>query len=103
MVDALWDSLPANQELIVTGYSQGGTRAQLASMYLEKQHGVDIDTITFGAPGAGCISALYYEDSDFLDDMEPFLERPDLGHLRCKYQSNPMTPTVHISPPHEEM
>jgi hypothetical protein len=40
-----------NGKLLITGHSQGGTRAALASMLLAKRRGVRIPTITFAATG----------------------------------------------------
>jgi len=36
---------------IITGHSQGGTRAALASMYMKKKYNLDIPTVTFAATG----------------------------------------------------
>ena len=41
----------AGGKLLLSGHSQGGGRAALASMYLEKTHSVKVPTVTFAATG----------------------------------------------------
>ena len=43
-------------ELHLSGHSQGGSHAQLASMYLRKRHGEVRNGTTFGATGAACFA-----------------------------------------------
>jgi len=63
-----------NHTLIITGHSQGGTRAQLASMYLHKQNGVKHPTITFAATGSACAAQLLFDTkANLLNDMNPFV------------------------------
>lgn len=38
----------------LAGHSQGGTRAQYTSMWLEKEDGMKYNTVTFGATGSQC-------------------------------------------------
>jgi len=74
IVDQVYaETLARNQTLVLTGHSQGGTRAQLASMYLQKEHGVQIPTISFAATGAACMARLLFDTSaNLLQDVDPF-------------------------------
>jgi hypothetical protein len=49
IVDAAYAA--AGGKLLLSGHSQGGGRAALASMYLEKTHSVKVPTVTFAATG----------------------------------------------------
>ena len=63
-----------NRTLVLTGHSQGGTRAQLASMYLHQKNGIQCPTVTFAATGSACLSRLMFDtDANLLDDVDPFV------------------------------
>jgi hypothetical protein len=53
-------------ELRLSGHSQGGTRAQLVSMYLRKRYGETYPGITFGATGAMCLARRLGSGADLL-------------------------------------
>ena len=53
MVNEVVDALPSGQALLLTGHSQGATRAQLASMYLTKSRGASYTTQTYAATRDG--------------------------------------------------
>lgn len=74
IVDQVYaEALARNQTMVLTGHSQGGTRAQLASMYLQKEHGVQIPTVSFAATGAACMARLLFDTSaNLLQDVDPF-------------------------------
>ncbi|KAL3937908.1 MAG: hypothetical protein SGBAC_007073 [Bacillariaceae sp.] len=74
IVDQVYaEALARNQTLILTGHSQGGTRAQLSSMYLQKELGVQIPTVSFAATGAACMARLLFDTSaNLLQDVDPF-------------------------------
>lgn len=62
-----------DKTLILTGHSQGGTRAQLASMYLHHTTGVEVPTLTFAATGSACVARrLFYKNSNLLEDVNPY-------------------------------
>ena len=50
------DTTARKQSFLITGHSQGGTRAALASMFLEKIMGLRIPTVTFAATGPMCVA-----------------------------------------------
>jgi len=60
------------EQIYLTGHSQGGTRAQLVAMWLEKEDGVQYPTYTFGAPGTQCFTRRTTFGGDFLDDVDPY-------------------------------
>ncbi|CAJ1932764.1 unnamed protein product [Cylindrotheca closterium] len=74
IVDQVYaETLARNQSLILTGHSQGATRAQLASMYLQKEYGVQIPTVSFAATGAACMARLLFDTSaNLLQDVDPY-------------------------------
>lgn len=68
-----------NSTLVLTGHSQGGTRAQLAAMYLERQGLLTPPTITFAATGSACVSRLLFNDNaNLLDTIDPFTQHDNL-------------------------
>jgi len=72
------ETVAKNRTLILTGHSQGGTRAQLASMYIQKEHGLEISTVSFAATGAACMARLLFgnggasANNNLLQDVDPF-------------------------------
>jgi len=74
IVDQVYRETTAkNRTLVLTGHSQGGTRAQLASMYLQKEYGVQIPSISFAATGAACMARLLFDTgANLLNDVDPF-------------------------------
>lgn len=68
----------ADSSLIITGHSQGGTRAALASMYMKKKYNLDIPTVTFAATGAQCIAREFHSDADLLYDVDPYVNHPQI-------------------------
>jgi cbb3-type cytochrome oxidase subunit 3 len=63
-----------NRTLILTGHSQGGTRAQLASMYLQQAYGIQVPTVSFAATGAACVARLLFDTSgNLLQYVNPFI------------------------------
>ena len=63
-----------NRTLVISGHSQGGTRAQLASMYLHHKHGVKIPTVSFAATGSACVARhLFHSKANFLSDVDPMV------------------------------
>ena len=59
--------------MVLTGHSQGGTRAQLASMYLQKEYGIQVPTVSFAATGAACMARQLFDTSgNLLQDVNPF-------------------------------
>jgi Lipase (class 3) len=62
-----------NRTLILTGHSQGGTRAQLASMYLQHEYGVKVPTISFAGTGSACMTRHQFATKgNFLRDVDPY-------------------------------
>lgn len=62
------------ETLYITGHSQGGGRAALSSMYLEKKFNKTIETVTFAATGGGCFSRkLSLTGGTMLDDVNPYV------------------------------
>ena len=69
----------ANKTLVLTGHSQGGTRAQLASMYLYQKTHIAYPTISFAATGAACVARLLFDTtSNLLDDVNPFVRHENM-------------------------
>lgn len=62
-----------NSPLMFSGFSQGGTRAQLATMYARTKKNQDIHSLTFGATGARCASKLLWSNKNLLADVNPDL------------------------------
>lgn len=89
IVDQVYiETIARNQTLILTGHSQGGTRAQLASMYLQKEYGVQIPTLSFAATGAACMARLLFDTSaNLLEDVDPFS-----GHEQIIEYAHPLDP-----------
>lgn len=73
--------------LLLTGHSQGGSRAQLASMYLQKRYGKTINGVTFSATGAGCFPQLLWSGKNYLDDVDPLVV-----HEQLTDYSHPLDP-----------
>lgn len=68
-----------NRTLLLTGHSQGGTRAQFASMYLYKTTGIAHPTITFAATGGACAARLMFDsNANLLDDVDPFVKHENM-------------------------
>lgn len=68
-----------NRTLILTGHSQGGTRAQLASMYLQHTYGAKVPTVSFAATGAACMARRLFDTSaNMLQDVNPFVEHDQI-------------------------
>lgn len=74
IADSAYNSAMAeNQTFRITGHSQGGGRAALVSMYLDKKYGKKFQTVTFAAVGGQCWSRdLYGTDGNMLDDVDPY-------------------------------
>eukprot|EP00980_Cylindrotheca_fusiformis_P024915 scaffold12720_cov152-Cylindrotheca_fusiformis.AAC.4 len=77
IVDEVYaETMSKNRTLVLTGHSQGGTRAQLASMYLQHTYGDDIQvpTVSFAATGAACMARrLFHTSGNLLQDVNPFV------------------------------
>ncbi len=73
IVDAVRADRPAGGQLLFTGYSQGGGRAQLARMYCEKKHGETWPVVTFAAVGPACFPRNLDQTgrTNLLDDVDP--------------------------------
>lgn len=68
-----------NRTLVLTGHSQGGTRAQFASMYLYRTTGIAHPTITFAATGGACAARLTFDSNgNFLEDVDPFVRHENM-------------------------
>lgn len=68
-----------NRTLILTGHSQGGTRAQFASMYLFQTTGIAHPTVTFAATGGACAARLMFDsNANLLDDLDPFIRHENM-------------------------
>lgn len=74
IVNRVVKNLPEHHTLILTGHSQGATRAQFASMYLYQTKGWKVSTVTFAATGSSCAARLFFSDYNILADLDPFLE-----------------------------
>jgi hypothetical protein len=105
------NALPAGQSLLLTGHSQGGTRAALASMYLRKRTGVSYETVSFAATGAACMARrLYNTGANFLRDVNPYIRHPQITECAPRHATTPTrharrhTPCratpPHLTPPH---
>ena len=66
-------ALTTDSRLLLSGFSQGGGRAQLARMYMEKKFSEKPVVITFGAVGAACFPRDLDGPgrTDLLDDVDP--------------------------------
>ena len=88
MVNEVVDALPSGQALLLTGHSQGATRAQLASMYLTKSRGASYTTQTYAATGGACAARLMYNsDADILADVDP-----TVAHASIVDYTHPLDP-----------
>lgn len=74
IVDNVVANLPQGNTLVLTGHSQGGTRAQFAAMYLNHTIGWNPPTVTFAATGSACAARHFFSKKDILEDLDPFLE-----------------------------
>ena len=104
LVDHVYGDTAASESLLLTGHSQGATRAQFASMYLREKEGVAIPTLSFAATGAACSARMFYHSvekanalsarANILDDVG---EQPYVAQAR----RTPLTPplTTRRSPP----
>jgi len=63
----------ANETFMLTGYSAGGTRASLLSMYFEKKFGKSYETISFVAPGPLCFARHMATGANLLEDVDPYI------------------------------
>lgn len=80
--------LERNHTLIITGHSQGGTRAQLASMYLHHQTNIKHPTVTFAATGSECAAQmLFAKRANILDDVDVFV-----AHEHMQEYVHPLDP-----------
>ena len=65
---------------MLSGHSQGGTRAQMMSMYLKKTRGLEVETVSFSGTGAKCMAGLVMnDDANYLDDVDPDIEHTQVG------------------------
>jgi len=72
MVDGVFNSLAEGEKLYLTGYSQGGSRAALSSMYLKKKYNARVEAVTFGSVGGACWSQkLSYSQANLMADVDP--------------------------------
>ena len=76
VVDAMRADVPAGGNLLFSGHSQGGARAQLAGMYTKKKYSEDRRVVTFSAVGSACFPRLLYSGANLLDDVDPTLQYP---------------------------
>lgn len=94
VVDAMRADVPSGGNLLFSGHSQGGGRAQLAGMYIKKKHSEDHRVVTFAAVGASCFPRLLYSGANLLADVDPTLQYP----LFTDY-ANPLDPWgSHLGP-----
>ena len=73
IMDAIYED-DFNVELLISGYSQGGGRAQLARMYVQGKYGKQPPVITFASGGGPrCYSRHLFEDgrTNYLDYVDP--------------------------------
>lgn len=94
ITDAVYQSLNGGR-LLLAGYSQGGARAQLARMYLEKKYSFKPPVVTFAAVGTQCFPRKLYDGgsgrTNFLDDVDPtkaYGNVTDYTHPLDPYGSN---------------
>eukprot|EP00756_Hemistasia_phaeocysticola_P026657 Hpha_TRINITY_DN16076_c0_g8::TRINITY_DN16076_c0_g8_i1::g.119093::m.119093 len=68
------------QRLVLSGHAQGGGHAALASMYLRKSRGVDVQAVTFAANTGDACSAMHLSLSleNLKHDVDPFVFHPQL-------------------------
>jgi len=85
IADSVRDSVSASARgpLYLTGHSQGGSRANLVSMYFEKRYNDVINTTTFGAMGGSCFARgnAGFGGSWHMDltaDVDPFIHHPQI-------------------------
>eukprot|EP00392_Amoebophrya_sp_AT5.2_P014123 g14261.t1 len=99
LVDAILPTV-AGKNLYLTGHSQGGGRAQLVSMWLEKQKGMTVPTYTFDGVGVQCavryaLPAAYAADVDvtvlhpqitqYVHALDAYGQMDFQGGRVCKY------------------
>ncbi|CAL6402730.1 unnamed protein product [Bathycoccus prasinos] len=73
IMDAIYDE-DSSVELLISGYSQGGGRAQLARMYVEEKYGKKPPVITIASGGGPrCYSRHLFEDgrTNYLKYVDP--------------------------------
>jgi hypothetical protein len=70
----------SSKNLLITGHSQGGGRAQLHRMYLQKRHNEKPPVVTFGAVGPACFPRKLDGPgrTDLLDDLDPTMFYEDV-------------------------
>ena len=70
----------SSKNLLITGHSQGGGRAQLHRMYLQKKHNMRPPVVTFGAVGPACFSRKLDGPgrTNMLDDVDPTVFYEDM-------------------------
>jgi len=66
--------------LVLSGHGQGGGHAALASMWIKKWKGVDIQAVTFAANTGDACSAMHLSLSleNLKDDVDPYVFHPQL-------------------------
>ncbi|KAJ9473050.1 hypothetical protein DIPPA_33160 [Diplonema papillatum] len=57
--------LTTGRDLVITGLSLGGARAQVASVFLRTKHGARVPTITFASVGGGCVNSRLWNGGYF--------------------------------------
>ena len=106
LVDHVYGDTASSESLLLTGHSQGATRAQFASMYLREKEGVAIPTLSFAATGAACSARMFYHSvekanalsarANILDDVG---EQPYVAQARRTPLTTHQPPlTTHRSP-----
>eukprot|EP00039_Didymoeca_costata_P016317 m.289602 g.289602 ORF g.289602 m.289602 type:complete len:581 (-) comp16374_c0_seq2:66-1808(-) len=96
------------ESLLLSGHSQGGGRAALMSMYLQKQYGKSIHAVTYAGVGGACFPRELMSGASLTDDVDPYIAHPqitdyshpldpygsalgrDVGN-RCYYWKTPVT------------
>jgi len=73
VIEQVRTDLPEDSRILFSGYSQGGSNAQLARMYTEKKYGETWPVVTFAAVGAACFprDLSGWDMTDYLDDVDP--------------------------------
>eukprot|EP00457_Paulinella_chromatophora_P007967 gb/GEZN01007993.1/.p1 GENE.gb/GEZN01007993.1/~~gb/GEZN01007993.1/.p1 ORF type:complete len:395 (-),score=51.10 gb/GEZN01007993.1/:210-1394(-) len=72
------DNAIAPNRMLLSGHSQGGSRAALISMYWKKKHGISVKTLTLGRTGPGCFTRLLHSHANMLDDVDPTVPHPQI-------------------------
>jgi len=99
LVDHVYGDTASSESLLLTGHSQGATRAQFASMYLREKEGVAIPTLSFAATGAACSARMFYhsvEKANALSARANILD--DVGEQPYVAQARHSPLTTHRSP-----